>query len=115
MGSILTGDFFAIRSIQDESGKVNAVLTLNASHTIFSGHFPGQPVVPGACLLQMLKEIMEEVTRTTLQLSKANSLKFLAPIDPGKNSEIEFQATFSTEDNQLTVNATFLYDAPSRR
>ena len=28
---------------------------LNPQHAIYNGHFPQQPVVPGVCMLQMIK------------------------------------------------------------
>ena len=104
---MLTGDFFTVRSIVQEKGTVHAVLELNATHKIFGGHFPGQPVVPGACLLQMIKEVMQQVTGNTLRLSVAHNLKFIAPIDPGKNPVIALRITYAAD---LSISASFLYD-----
>lgn len=34
---------------------------LNPQHAIYSGHFPQQPVVPGVCMLQIIKECIEKI------------------------------------------------------
>ncbi len=108
---MLQGDFFTIRSIQKEEASAKVILKLNASHPIFAGHFPGQPVVPGACLLQMVKEIMEVVLDSKLQLVKAHQLKFLSPIDPNKNKDLQVELTYNIADHEeIIVSATISHD-----
>jgi 3-hydroxyacyl-[acyl-carrier-protein] dehydratase len=108
---MLLGDFFKIVSIQKEENSHKLVLELNASHKIFEGHFPGQPVVPGACLLQMVKEMMQTLIGANLQLVKANQLKFLAPIDPRKQNILQAEiGYYMVENSLLTVSATILQD-----
>ena len=34
---------------------------LNPQHVIYNGHFPQQPVVPGVCMLQIIKECIEKI------------------------------------------------------
>jgi 3-hydroxyacyl-[acyl-carrier-protein] dehydratase len=59
---MLQGDFFIISKIETTEAEIKAELIINARHKIFEGHFPGQPVVPGVCMMQMVKEIIEKVT-----------------------------------------------------
>ena len=109
--NMLQGDFYTIQSIQPVEGSLQAVLKLNTQHPIFSGHFPGQPVVPGTCLLQIVKEMMQTVTGTDLQLLKAGQIKFLSIIDPVKNSIVQIAIRYITDENtNIAVSATFLYD-----
>jgi 3-hydroxyacyl-[acyl-carrier-protein] dehydratase len=65
---ILLGDFFEIVSLETEEGNINALIEINAEHNIFEGHFPGQPVVPGVCQMQMIKEILEQVLEKEIQI-----------------------------------------------
>ena len=46
---ILQVDFYTINNLQVVGTTVNAELVLNAGHSIYEGHFPGQPVTPGVC------------------------------------------------------------------
>ncbi len=54
---MLINDFFTVTSLSGEAPSFRALLTVNARHRIFDGHFPGQPVVPGVCLMQMVQEV----------------------------------------------------------
>ncbi|MES2331834.1 MAG: hydroxymyristoyl-ACP dehydratase [Bacteroidota bacterium] len=109
---MLQGEFFTISSIKKEEASIQVMLDLNASHAIFAGHFPVQPVVPGACLLQMVKEIMEIALDNKLQLVKAHQLKFMSPIDPNRGKIVEAVLTFTiTENKEVNVAATFTHEA----
>ena len=46
---------------------------LNPQHAIYSGHFPQQPVVPGVCMLQIIKRVHRENT-TSSPAIQADSL-----------------------------------------
>ena len=67
---MLKDDFFYIQSVSDEQGVISASLEINAAHKIFQGHFPGQPVVPGVCMVEMVKEVTETVTGKEMFLQK---------------------------------------------
>ena len=104
---MLQGDFFTILFTQQEDVSGRVVIKLNPNHPIFAGHFPGQPVLPGACLLQMVKETMQNFTGEELQLVKANHLKFISIIDPSKNNILEMALTHKrSENNEWVVSAT---------
>jgi len=106
---MLLGNFYTISSVQKENNSINAMLELNTTHRIFEGHFPGQPVVPGACLLQMVKEIMQTVTPNNIRLIKAHQLKFISPINPSANNDLRFALTYNISANdEITVSATLL-------
>jgi len=108
---MLLGDFYTIRSIQKEDDSIKVVLELHAAHPIFEGHFPGQPVVPGACLLQMVKEIMQTFIGSEVQLVKAHQLKFISLIDPLKNNILQMVLTHSTNENgEVAVSAALSND-----
>jgi 3-hydroxyacyl-[acyl-carrier-protein] dehydratase len=109
--NMLSGNFYTIQSILQEEGSVNATLELNSQHPIFAGHFPNQPVVPGACLLQIVKEIIQTVTKIDLQLLNASQIKFLSIIDPTKNSIVQIVIKYTINENtNIAVSATFSYD-----
>lgn len=108
---MLLNDFFHISELQREGFEVKAELIINADHKIFEGHFPGRPVVPGVCMMQMVKEIMEQVTGKKTSLSKAPEMKFLVVIDPGQNNRIQAVLKYSMEENgNMHVSATLMKD-----
>ena len=108
---MLQGDFFNINTLEITGLDVKADLVINAGHKIFEGHFPGQPVVPGVCMMQMVKEIIEEVTQKKTNLVKAHEMKFLAIIDPQQNNIINATLKYSLEENgNMNVVAVFFKD-----
>jgi len=103
---MLRDDFFTVLSIDTEGASVKAVLELNPDHAIFKGHFPDMPVVPGVCMMQMVKEIAEISVGETLMLSKADSMKFLSVIDPGVNKVVKIGVSYKAKDAAIDVNAS---------
>lgn len=106
---MLAGDFFYIKIVEQDNGKIDAVLEINAGHKIFDGHFPGQPVVPGVCMLQMVKEILESALGEQTRLANAGQLKFLTVINPTENNLIHAEIKYSlTDDGKMKVSASLL-------
>ncbi len=108
---ILLGDFYTIKNLTTVDAVVNAELELNAGHKIYEGHFPGQPVTPGVCMMQMIKEIIETVLHRETRLVRANEMKFLLMIIPGENNIINAQIKYTIDENEgIHVVATLLKD-----
>lgn len=108
---ILQGDFYTINNLQVQDSAINAELELNAGHRIYEGHFPGQPVTPGVCMMQMIKEIIETVLQKETKLVRADDMKFLRMIIPGENNTVQAQLKYTVDENGLImVTATLLKD-----
>jgi 3-hydroxyacyl-[acyl-carrier-protein] dehydratase len=104
---MLKDDFFYIQSVNNDHGVISAMLEINPLHKIFEGHFPGQPVVPGVCMMEMVKEITETVTGREMFLQRADSIKFLSVIDPNVNRNVQARIKYvDNENNLITFEAT---------
>ena len=57
-------------------------LRFNPSHPIFAGHFQSNPIVPGACLVQIAEEILSERLNRPIRFTTISNLKFHQPITP---------------------------------
>ena len=101
---MLTDPIFKILSINSTKGLISAALEVDINHEIFNGHFPEQPVVPGACMVQLVKDILEKRLDRTLQLKIANNLKFLELINPQVITNLYLQLAYTIEDDQVKVN-----------
>jgi 3-hydroxyacyl-[acyl-carrier-protein] dehydratase len=103
---MLLNDFFIPEHWQMEKTCARAVVRLDPAHRIFGGHFPGRPVVPGACLLQLVEELMARVTGKDGRLKKADHIKFVSMIDPHLNPMITMTITWQeTGEGGLRVDA----------
>src|ERR1700728_1876612 len=91
---MLLNDFFIPEHWQMEKTSARAVVRLDPEHPIFAGHFPGRPVVPGACLLQLVEELMTRVMGKDARLNRADHIKFVSMIDPHLNPMITMTLTW---------------------
>lgn len=73
---------------------LGATLELNASHPIFGGHFPGQPIVPGVCMVQMVKEALEKRLGRPARLTASRNIKFLHVINPLQHGTVALHLDF---------------------
>ena len=109
---MLRDDFFTINNLEKTGFDITADLVINAGHQIFEGHFPGQPVVPGVCMMQMVKEIIEKVIGEKTNLVRAGEMKFLAIINPTENNLIRATVKYTIEENgNMAVSATLFKES----
>ena len=107
---MLQNDFFYFTALQTEGNVAKTVLEINAAHQIFKGHFPGNPVVPGVCMMQMVKEVLEELIEAKTRLLKAGDMKFLAVINPGVHRFVDLDITHSIDNGNIKVDAVIQKD-----
>jgi 3-hydroxyacyl-[acyl-carrier-protein] dehydratase len=70
-------------SALEKSGKRHDfTIKLNPDHPVYGGHFPGNPVVPGVCQVQMIKELTSVILEKEVILSQSDNIKFLSMIRP---------------------------------
>lgn len=68
-------------------------LTVEPNHPVFSGHFPGRPIVPGVLLLD--RALRQIGAQTGLALAGIPAAKFLSPAVPGDTLELEYEVAES--------------------
>ena len=94
-----------------EAGRV--WIKLNAGHPIYQAHFPGNPITPGVCIIQMVGELAGARIGRRLQLSKIVNLKFVAPVSPTEHPDVEvnFSLIDEQEDGNVKVKGELTADA----
>lgn len=105
---MLLKDFYQIQIIDKISDtKYVAQILLNEKHDVFKGHFPGNPVTPGVCMMQIIKELVQNITGFSLQLKSSSNVKFMALINPEVTPELKLELEItSIEDDVKVKNAT---------
>ena len=98
-------DLYSIDSLEVSGDDIKAVIAIDPKHIIFTGHFPGQPVLPGVCTIEILKELVNEARGSTYALKEASQMKFLSLVDPVQANVLHFQITLSETDSGLAINA----------
>ena len=106
-------DFYKLISLNSTGDQTYvAIIDVNAAHEVFKGHFPGNPVMPGVCMMQIVKEITQQAVNATLTLKNALNVKFMAVINPDVTPQLRLDLEFiQTDDNQIKVkNTTYFND-----
>ncbi|MCC6462177.1 MAG: hydroxymyristoyl-ACP dehydratase [Saprospiraceae bacterium] len=104
MNPLLLHHFYDILDSAPDGAE--ATLSLRPEHPIFEGHFPGLPVVPGVCMVQMTKELLERSLGRPTQLATARNIKFLSVLNPEENKTVRFGLRVLSETpEQLGVEA----------
>lgn len=78
----LLHELYDVREATVLDGQPHYSISLNPAHIIYQAHFPGQPVTPGVCIVQMVKEILELHLGQPLTLREVKNVKFLSVIQP---------------------------------
>lgn len=109
---MLLKDFYSIKSI-DKNDEYNyvVILFINEKHDVFKGHFPGNPIMPGVCMMQIIKELTEQITNTTLVMQSLSNVKFMALINPFVTPELRLELNITnTEADTIKVKNTTYFD-----
>lgn len=106
---MLLKNFYNVLSIEKKDPHYEAIIVVNEKHDIFKGHFPGNPIMPGVCMMQIIKELTEEITGSTLTMQSLSNVKFMALINPQVTPELrlELDITNTGEDFIKVKNTSY--------
>ncbi len=100
---MLLKDLYKITSFKKEDAILNASIHLNKDHEIFKGHFPDNPVMPGVCMIQIIKELTEQALNAELFMEKSSNIKFMLLINPEVHADLSLELKITEEDNTIKV------------
>lgn len=107
---MLIEGLYNVQNLEQNDQQVKAKVKLNAAHEVFKGHFPGSPVMPGVCMIQMIKELTEQTLAKKLFLNKASNVKFMAIINPVVNETIDLTLNITEVEGVIKVKNITSYD-----
>ena len=100
--------FFELLSNEQCDNIYRCQVKFNPDHRIYKAHFPGYPVTPGVCLMQMGEELLEQKYQKQLQLSVVKSIRFRKIVGPEDTPFFDFSNEV-LKDDVLSVEVT-IYD-----
>jgi len=97
----LLKDFYTIERFDKQTDNKYVVgIRLNPKHSIFEGHFPDNPVTPGVCMMQIVKDLTEQITTHSLFMTRSSNVKFMALINPEINPVLTLLLELQPGDEQ---------------
>ncbi|MBN2862440.1 MAG: hypothetical protein JXN62_04705 [Bacteroidales bacterium] len=110
---MLKNDLYKVEQILrgKNDNNISFLIRFDPDHEIFKGHFPGNPILPGVCIIQILKEIVMDMTGEKILLQNVSSIKYLSILNPQNNSMISFDVEFQEkgQDNIIFCSAILQY------
>lgn len=85
---MLVDNLYRVVTSETEDRVIRVHMEVNAAHEIFNGHFPEVPVLPGVCMVQCIKELIEESLHIKTRIDKADMIKFLSMLNPVESNSI---------------------------
>jgi 3-hydroxyacyl-[acyl-carrier-protein] dehydratase len=86
-----------------------ATVKFNPAHPLFSGHFPGLPVVPGVLLMEIAASATRQFTGKELIIKEASVIKFIRIIDPRKDNEVMLDVALTEEEGKYKLDLNFYH------
>lgn len=91
--------------------ELKAEVRIIRDHPVFDGHFPGNPVLPGVCTVQIIKELLEEALQRPMRMIRAGSIKYLGFINPDMHPVLQFRlAVKQGNADHVIVNAGVYFE-----
>ena len=107
----LQDSLFKVLSHQPTAQGHDFNIRLDEEHFIYKAHFPGEPITPGVCIMQIALELMEIAAEKKLEVKCVKNVKFLRIISPQEVTEVCYTLQKLTcEENtvkcQIAVSAS---------
>lgn len=94
-------DFYTVKEkIITEKG-FETRIALNRDHLIYKAHFPGNPITPGVCMIQICQELVAGHYGKSLHMTGAKNIKFLNVLNPQEHEEVVFIVEFKNSDSEI--------------
>lgn len=100
---MLLKDFYKVNKLNVSDSNAIASITINKNHEVFKGHFPGNPITPGVCMIQIIKELTEDITDKKLFMKSSSNIKFMAIINPFIHPDLILTLDISETDGGYKV------------
>ena len=103
----LEGDFYKVVAIDKIEDSYRVEVELFTNHTIYEGHFPQQPVVPGVCTLTIIKECIGDILSANVTFKAIKECKFVSALIPQEGLRVVINLTIADNEkvNAVVVRA----------
>lgn len=101
---LFEGKLYEIRNMESVGEILRVSILILRDHPVYDGHFPGNPILPGVCTLQIAGELLSTYLDQKLMLIESDSIKFISLVVPTENTILNFEISLSKkEENILSV------------
>lgn len=117
----LKNNLYKIISKEEVNSIFNYTVELNPSCVIYQAHFPEEPITPGVCIVQIGKEVIEDLlleqssVSRRLEIIKAKNIKFLSVISPNETPILTYQVRkLGFSDDNMTIETQIVVNSDDK-
>lgn len=104
---MLLNDLFTYSELEESSGSVlKFKIEINANHSVFEGHFPGNPVMPGVCQMEIVKEVVRSHFKRELFFNSVADMKFINMWLPNESNQVFLDISVEEIKNGFRLKAS---------
>ncbi len=90
----LEGNYYKLLDVEHKGdGAATFHISLLPECDIYHGHFPGNPVCPGVCNMQTVKECAEKLVGKQLRVASVRQCRLKAVATPAQCSELDVKVS----------------------
>lgn len=102
IGELLCEGGYVVKDLGEE-GRIHCSASLLPlmDSKVLAAHFPGKPIVPGACIVAAVSELVCRTMAQKLQISLVKNIKFMSLIEPKEGEPIVFEIDIERETKKV--------------
>lgn len=103
---MLVKDYYKIEQVTNEGGEYKFFISLNPQCEVYQGHFPGTPISPGVCNIQMVKECAEQAAGCKFFMNNLQMCRLTTLVTPLEHPQVEVCLTIAQEGDVYKLKAS---------
>ena len=103
---MLIKNYYTIDHISHQGDATVFSVSLRADSDVYRGHFPGQPVSPGVCNIQLIKECAEQVAGKRLLMNHLQQCRLTTLVTPQEHPSVEVTLRLEEKEGSYKLKAT---------
>lgn len=105
----LINDFYSVVNKKETESGFTAAIAFKSNHWIYNCHFRNMPITPGACLVQIVRELVSDHLDKPAMIHSIKNIKFLNVLGNDNSGDVLFDIRFDTS-NTSAIPATVSID-----
>lgn len=102
---MLLNDFYTIEATSGNENYGLYRIRLNPDALVYKGHFPGKPITPGVCNIQMMLECASRTIGFATAIQSIKRCRFLKPVIPTEGDCYDVEVKLERRDTVFGLEA----------
>lgn len=111
---LLENKYFKVDNLTVDGQTATLRVSLLPSCDVYRGHFPGRPVSPGACNVEMLRECFARVAGGNPRIKTIDRCRFTAVVTPAASPQLDIRLSWTDKEDGTVAMQAVVADATTQ-